>query len=130
MATADRGTTVGTVRTAGPGTYLDVGRRAGGGFPRAVLGHPVQPAGYGTEECLARYRAHVLSSPALVGRLHLLRGQRLGCWCCDGDALEPSPMQCHAQVLAELADGPLGDPPGTPPPTVGRGETFSVLTVH
>ncbi len=69
------------------------------------LGNPFKAGPDGTiEEVLARYRAHVLASPALLALLPGLRGRRLGCWCCDGDAASPSPMCCHAQVLAELAD--------------------------
>lgn len=39
---------------------------------------------------------------AILAALPSLRGKRLGCW-----RHEPP---CHAQCLAELADGPLGDP--------------------
>lgn len=43
---------------------------------------------------------------AILAGLPSLRGHRLGCWKHDGP--------CHARVLAELADGPLGEPSTTP----------------
>lgn len=61
---------------------------------------------------LERYRQHLLSRPDLLALLPALRGRVLGCWCCS-DHAEPGPLAeqvCHAQVIAELADGPLGDP--------------------
>lgn len=47
-------------------------------------------------EVIAKYRAMVLSRPDMMARLPELRGKTLGCWC--------KPKQCHADVLAELAD--------------------------
>ncbi len=58
-------------------------------------------------ECLARYRAHVLASPALVALLPSLRGKALGCWCCNDPRTgprDPALYVCHAQVLADLVD--------------------------
>lgn len=50
------------------------------------------------EEVVARYEKWLDAHPDLVAReLPKLRGQRLGCWCPEG---EP----CHARVLAERAD--------------------------
>lgn len=95
--------------------FVYVGRRMRFGLHTAgsVWGNPFKVGRDGTlAEVLAKYRAHVLGSPDLLVQLHTLRGKVLGCWCCDGDASTPSPAKCHAQVLAELADGPLGDPPG------------------
>ncbi|MGW6918567.1 DUF4326 domain-containing protein [Kitasatospora sp. NPDC054939] len=48
---------------------------------------------------LAEYRAYLLARPELLALVPGLRGRRLGCWC--------APLPCHADVLAELADGGL-----------------------
>lgn len=99
-------TRVVNVRTAPDGSYVYVGRPmrnhpnpdiAAG----SIWGNPFQVGRDGTvEEVLAKYRARIMASPGLLHRLHELRGQALGCWC--------HPRPCHADVLAELADGPLG----------------------
>lgn len=47
-------------------------------------------------EVIEKYRQYVLSNPAILEKLPLLKGKRLGCVCV--------PKQCHGQVLAELAD--------------------------
>lgn len=98
-------TRVVNVRTAPPGSYVYVGRamprhknpaiRAG-----SIWGNPFRAGD--TADVLTRYRQHVLDSPELVAQLPTLRGRTLGCWC--------YPNPCHADFLAELADGPLGDP--------------------
>jgi hypothetical protein len=50
------------------------------------------------EEVVARYEKWLDAHPELVAReLPKLKGERLGCWCPEG---EP----CHARVLAERAD--------------------------
>ena len=49
------------------------------------------------KEVLAKYRAHVLSRPDLLARLHELKNKTLGCWC------KPK-WACHGDILAELAD--------------------------
>jgi hypothetical protein len=46
----------------------------------------------------ARYRAHVLASPALMARLPELRGKVLACAC-------PPDAPCHGDVLLELLEG-------------------------
>jgi hypothetical protein len=48
------------------------------------------------DEILAKYRDHLLGRDDLLALLPELRGRRLGCWC--------SPLSCHAEVIAELAD--------------------------
>ncbi len=48
------------------------------------------------EEVVDRYRSWLLDEPALLDRLHELRGRRLACWC--------KPAACHGDVLAELVD--------------------------
>lgn len=45
---------------------------------------------------------------AIVERLPELRGKTLGCWCGEWRPGDP-PLGCHARVLAELADGPMGE---------------------
>jgi hypothetical protein len=47
-------------------------------------------------EAVENYRQWLLEQPALLDRLHELRGRRLACWC--------SPAACHADVLIELVD--------------------------
>jgi hypothetical protein len=45
---------------------------------------------------------YVARREEILRRLPELRGKRLGCW--------RHALPCHASVLCELADGPLGDP--------------------
>lgn len=52
--------------------------------------------GESREEVIARYRAWLLNQPELLADLHELKGKTLGCWC--------SPLSCHGDVLAELAE--------------------------
>src|SRR6185437_9849080 len=107
-------TRVVNVRTAPPGSYLYVGRamphhknpaiRQG-----SIWGNPFKngPSAY----LLGRYEEYVRNRPDLVAQLHTLRGQTLGCWCATWDGVSQPPPACHAVVLAQLADSPLGDPP-------------------
>ncbi|MGO4417185.1 DUF4326 domain-containing protein [Streptomyces sp. MCAF7] len=64
-----------------------------------LLANPFKVGKHGTaEEVVAKYRVWLDQHRDLVAReLPRLKGQRLGCWCPEG---EP----CHARVLAELAD--------------------------
>lgn len=48
------------------------------------------------DEVIRKYREYILNTPALLSSLHELAGKVLGCWC--------SPLPCHGDVLAELAD--------------------------
>lgn len=51
---------------------------------------------------IARFRAHLLASPALLRRLPGLRGRPLACWCRrDGEARSEG-NACHADVLVEV----------------------------
>lgn len=50
---------------------------------------------------LEQYREWLMGRPELLRSLPELRGKVLGCWC--------APRVCHGDVLAELADGPLGE---------------------
>jgi Domain of unknown function (DUF4326) len=80
--------------------------RAGSPF-----GNPFKvAAGLSLAGVLGFYRDHVRASPKLLALLPTLRGKVLGCWCCDDDRSGASAtLCCHGQVLAELADGPLGE---------------------
>lgn len=50
-------------------------------------------------QVIAAYRRWLLKQPELVARVKSeLRGKRLGCHC--------KPRSCHADVLAEIANGP------------------------
>lgn len=64
-----------------------------------LLANPFKVGKHGTaEEVVARYEKWLDAHPELVAReLPKLKGQRLGCWCPEG---EP----CHARVLAVRAD--------------------------
>jgi hypothetical protein len=48
------------------------------------------------EQVVAKYRAHLLRSPALLASLPELRDKDLVCWC--------APCACHGDVLLELAN--------------------------
>lgn len=61
---------------------------------------------------IARYRAYLLSSPALLAALPALRGKTLYCWC--------APKACHGDVLAELANAPQAAPDHPPAPSQER----------
>lgn len=64
-----------------------------------LLANPYKVGNDGTaEEVVARYEKWLDAHPVLVEReLPKLRGQRLGCWCPEG-------QPCHARVLAVRAD--------------------------
>ena len=56
---------------------------------------------HGTKlEVLQKYRHWILNQPKLLSELHELKGRRLGCYC--------HPAICHGDILAELADIPIG----------------------
>lgn len=48
------------------------------------------------KEALDKYERHLLASPALMSKLHELKGKRLVCWC------KPGP--CHGDVLKKYVD--------------------------
>ena len=52
--------------------------------------------GESREACLARYKAWILKQPQLLACVGELRGKVLGCWC--------SPLACHGDILAQLAE--------------------------
>jgi N6-adenosine-specific RNA methylase IME4/transposase len=49
-------------------------------------------------EVIAKYRAKIVTQPALMAALHELRGKDLVCYC--------APLPCHGDVLLELANAP------------------------
>jgi hypothetical protein len=112
-------TTVVNVRHAQPGTYVYVGRRM-----RMGIGSEGSPWGnpFRGESWQAKYRSFILSSPDLVARLPELRGKALG-WCLDSTErpADPAEYACHAQILAELADGPWAAREGSRQQTNQRG---------
>jgi hypothetical protein len=61
-----------------------------------VVDKPGRPRDGTRAEVIAKYRAYLLASPELLTDLGSLKGQRLACWC--------SPLPCHGDVLAELAE--------------------------
>ncbi len=72
------------------GNYVYVGRPS-------KWGNPFHIGNDGTRtEVIAKYRAYLLASPALMAALLELRGKVLGCSC--------FPLACHADVLAEYAN--------------------------
>lgn len=46
------------------------------------------------EECVEKYRKHLLDNPNLLAQIEELRGKYLICWC--------APEACHGDVLVEL----------------------------
>ena len=72
--------------------------RGGWHLAGSPLANPFHPGRDGSrEEVMAKYRAYIESRPDLLALVPELRGRRLGCWCL--------PEPCHAEILAELADG-------------------------
>jgi len=71
-----------------PESRVYIGRPSRFGNP-FVLGPEM-----GRPEACAKYREHVLQSPALMAQLDALKGKELGCFC--------APAQCHGDVLVEL----------------------------
>lgn len=48
------------------------------------------------EDCVAKYRALILTQPNLLALLPTLAGKRLICFC--------APLPCHGDVLADLVE--------------------------
>lgn len=66
-------------------------------------GNPFVIGPHGTrQEVIAKYREWLLQQPELIAALPELRGKVLGCHCW--------PAECHAEVLARLANMDQGDP--------------------
>jgi transcriptional regulator with XRE-family HTH domain len=74
------------------GLYERVDRRTPWGNPFEM------PADGDRSTVVAHYQWHYIPhKPSLTSRIHELKGKALGCWC--------APEECHADVLAELAEG-------------------------
>lgn len=74
---------------------------------------------FSRKEAIARYRYWLMNErPDLMAALPELRGKVLACWC--------EPMPCHADVLAELANGPRTL--GLTDDDYGRGSTAAPTT--
>lgn len=70
---------------------------------RGAWGNPFHIGIDGTrEEVVAKHRAWIVTQPDLMARLPELRGKVLGCFC--------SPLSCHGDTLAELANASTGTP--------------------
>jgi len=60
-------------------------------------GNPFRIGRDGTrEEVMEKYRKWAPNQPKLMAQLHILKGQRLGCWC--------KPLPCHGDILCELVE--------------------------
>lgn len=72
----------------------------------SVWGNPFKIGPDGDREAvIAKYRAWLLSQPALVERAQReLAGKTLGCWC--------APNACHGDVLLEVAHSPAPEEAG------------------
>ena len=95
-------------RGQAPEGLVYIGRRlhrGGWRLPESKWANPFAPdrpgkPGHGTRaEVVARYREYLLLRPELLAALPELRGKVLGCWC--------TPLPCHGDVLAELAESGL-----------------------
>jgi len=62
----------------------------------SIWGNPFSTGTYGRKGVIMKYRVWLESQPQLLKRLKDLKGKTLGCWC--------KPLECHGDVLAELAD--------------------------
>jgi hypothetical protein len=63
----------------------------------SIWGNPFVISKDGTRaQVIAQYEAWIVRQPALMARLHELRGKNLICWC--------APQACHADVLLRLAN--------------------------
>lgn len=71
-------------------TQVYIGRPSKWGNP-FVIGRDGSRA-----EVVAKYRAWIVTQPALMNALEELRGRDLVCWC--------APLACHGDVLIDLAN--------------------------
>lgn len=79
------------------------GVRAGGwNLSASALNNPYTVKALGSNEAaVAAYCRYLLEETSLLGRVPLLRGSTLACWC--------APELCHAHVLAVLAERPRAE---------------------
>ena len=75
-----------------------VGRKHKTDFPEgSIWGNPFWlPDESQREVILAKYTTWLSTQDHLLQQIHTLKGKKLGCWC--------SPRNCHADVLAALAN--------------------------
>ena len=82
-------TTVVNLRKAPYDVYIGRGSKWGNPF---IIGKD------GTrDEVIQKYKAWILTTPALTNCMDELKGKTLGCFC--------KPKACHGDVLVALADG-------------------------
>ncbi|MEI8270273.1 MAG: DUF4326 domain-containing protein [bacterium] len=63
----------------------------------SIWGNPYVIGKDGTrEEVIAKYREYLMKDTFLLSRIKELKGKVLGCYC--------SPLPCHAEILAEIAN--------------------------
>ena len=63
----------------------------------SIWGNPFVIGKDGTrEEVVEKYRRWLLTQPDLLGKIVILKGKTLGCWC--------KPQACHGDILAERAN--------------------------
>lgn len=63
----------------------------------SIWGNPFKIGRDGTrEEVIEKYRRWIANQPALLARLHELKGHDLICYC--------APLPCHGEVLLALAN--------------------------
>ena len=63
----------------------------------SIWGNPYVIGKDGTrEEVIAKYKEYLMKDTFLLSRIKELKGKVLGCYC--------SPLPCHAEILAEIAN--------------------------
>lgn len=62
----------------------------------SIWGNPYILDSAGREDCLNKYKAHLLKSPDIISQLHLLYGKKLGCKC--------TPLPCHGDLLVQICN--------------------------
>lgn len=76
--------------------HVYIGRNMSFYVPGAVASkwaNPFTVKKYGRDECLEKYREHIMNSP-LLDEISELKGKVLGCWC--------HPERCHGDVLLDI----------------------------
>lgn len=59
---------------------------------------------YKGDNAVSNYRGYLMMHPQLLARIPSLQGKVLGCWCKSTDPYANMFIDCHGDVLAELAD--------------------------
>lgn len=99
--------TASVAKAQADGTYIYVGRERGRIGPWGNRYTHIESKVLGTvkvrtrEEAIAEHRKEMLDDEHTVERIRQsLAGKTLACWCV--------PLACHAQTLADIADGRIG----------------------